>query len=117
MRPSELAALLQSHRFRFTSERDLQDGIAEVLAAASVPFRREAALAGAGTIDFLVASTGIEVKVKGTLAEVTRQLHRYAGAAVIDALLLVTTSARVSRLPITMMGKPLRVVHLLGSVL
>jgi hypothetical protein len=116
----DVAALIARHRFRFVDERELQDGIALVLSRAGLPFRREASLGPKrGTIDFLLdaPALGIEVKIKGTLAEVTRQLHRYAGDPSIDELLLVTSVARLARLPDTMEGKPVRVAHLLASAL
>lgn len=120
MRAAEIAALLERHRFRFGSERELQDGVALAFARASVGHVREASLGGAGTIDFLVdGGVGVELKIGGALAEVTRQLHRYAGHADVRELVLVTSSARLgrhARLPETMQGKPLHVVHLLGSV-
>lgn len=108
-----ITALLERHAFRFTRERELQDGIARVLEQAHIPFHREASLDGAGTIDFLVGGgLGLEVKIAGTLAEVTRQLHRYADHARVDALVLVTSRLSLARLPRALAGKPLSVVHL-----
>ena len=49
MKPSavELCALLRAYRFRFCSEKELQEGVARVLAVAGVEFRREVALTAA----------------------------------------------------------------------
>ena len=123
-----VAAAIARHRFRFDRERDLQDGIALALEGASIGFRREvhlttrealaSGLRAAGCIDFLVdGGVGLEVKIGGTLAAVTRQLHRYAHASGVDSLLLVTAKKALDRLPDALVGKPLRVVHLLGSAL
>ncbi len=121
MRAAEIAALLERHRFRFTSERELQEGVALAFGRASIDFVREASLSGMGTIDFLVeGGVGVELKIGGTLAETTRQLHRYAGHPTVRELLLVTSSARLGRgneLPTSMQGKPLHVARLLRSIL
>ena len=117
-RLAELRDVLAGYRFRFASERDLQDGIARVLDDAGIAHRREAPLGPlgrAGTIDFLVGDVGIEVKIKGALAQVTRQLHRYAEEPAVRELLLVTGSAQLDRLPRALCGKPLDVLHLLAS--
>ena len=114
-RAEEIRAVLAGYRFRFASERDLQDGIARVLDDAGFVHRREAPLGQAGTIDFLVGDVGVEVKIKGALAQVTRQLHRYAEEPSVRELLLVTGSARLDRLPPALCGKPLGVLHLLTS--
>jgi hypothetical protein len=102
---------LRSHRFLFTTERELQAGIALVLEKQGVSFTREAALDD-GTIDFLVGSVGVEVKIKGTLQDVTRQVHRYLQCARVESLLLVTTRAALARLPATISGKSVRALHL-----
>lgn len=106
---------LRSHRFRFVDERELQAGIEQVLRASGVEFVREARLGAAGTIDFLIGALGVEIKVQGALAEVTRQVHRYAQADAIDSLLVVTTRAQLKRLPTSMNGKPVRTLHLVGG--
>lgn len=115
-----VAMAIACRRFRFAHERELQDGVARALGEESIGFRREVRFhdADAGCIDFLCdGGIGLEVKVRGPLAGVTRQLHRYAHAGEVRALLLVTTRMTLDRLPDAMMGKPLRVVHLLGSAL
>ena len=113
-----VARAIASRRFRFAHERELQEGIARALADESIAFTREARLGDAGCIDFLCnEGIGLEVKVGGPLAAVTRQMHRYACRDEVRALLLVTSRRALDRLPETMMGKPVRVVHLLGSAL
>jgi hypothetical protein len=114
-RAEEIRAVLAGYRFRFASERELQDGVARVLEGAGFAHRREAPLGDAGTIDFLVGDVGVEIKIKGALAQVTRQLHRYAEEPSVRELLLVTGSARLDRLPASLCGKPLGVLHLLTS--
>lgn len=108
--------VLRENRFRYSGERDLQAGIAIALAAAGLNAQREAALGDMGTIDFLIdhegARLGVEIKIRGSRPEVTRQVHRYLQHASIEALLLVTTRAELSRLPATISGKRLYTHHL-----
>lgn len=116
----EIVRLLRAQRYRFADERGLQDGIAVVLAGAGRPFVREARLGEAGVVDFLVGAApavGVEVKVQGGLAAVTRQLFGYAGRPEVDALVLVTPRAAHRRLPPTLAGKPVHVCHLLLGAL
>ena len=116
-RAHQIESLLRAHRFRFVVERELQQGIDQVLGAADLPVRREVSLGQAGVIDFLIGDLGLEVKTSGSLAAVTRQLHRYAQHPAIAELLLVTSRMQLARLPATMNGKPIHVVHLLESAL
>jgi hypothetical protein len=113
-----IARAIASRRFRFAHERELQDGIARALSDESIVFTREARLGDAGCIDFLCeGGVGLEVKVGGPLAAVTRQMHRYACCDDVRALLLVTSRRTLDRLPDAMMSKPVRVVHLIESAL
>jgi hypothetical protein len=115
---SAIESALLAHRFRLTRELDLQLGIAEVLSRVGVAFEREVRLGDAGTIDFLAAGgLGIEVKIDGSLADVTRQVHRYAQRPEIVSLMLVTTMMRHRALPASFADKPIRVVHLIGGAL
>lgn len=120
------------------SERYLQDAIDEKLRpqvlTARHPgrrLRREFELSATDRIDFLIqepnpiqppiggpgvrASIGIglEVKVDGPLSALVRQLQRYAQHDAVDALLVVTTRARLHAVPTTLSGKPIAVALLL----
>jgi len=106
---------LRTHRFRFGGERELQAGIDQVLRAAGLNVTREAALGDAGTIDFLIDDLGVEIKVRGTRADVTRQVHRYLQHASIRGVMLVTTRAELARLPPTISGKPVFTHHLVSG--
>lgn len=115
--PQELARLIGSNRYRYQDEAQLHDAIALALEAAGVGAVAEARLSDRDRIDFLAGSTGIEVKVAGSAAEVARQLRRYAEHPVIEALLLVTTRVRHRRMPRQIGGKPVFVVWLSGVAL
>lgn len=102
--------------FSSANEGDLQAGIAEVLRGASIPFEREAVLGDGDRIDFLCGRLGIEVKVDGSISEVTRQLWRYAQHPEISVLMLVTVRAKHIGLPREINGKPIRIVVLLRGL-
>lgn len=115
---NDIVRLLGAHRFRFGTEAVLQDGIAEVLAAAGIQHEREVALTARDRIDFLVqGGIGLEVKIDGSALDLARQMLRYAAHERIAALLVVTTRARHTETPRELGGKPVRVIHLTGSCL
>lgn len=111
---SAVVRLLSSHRFQWSSEAELQAGIALVLDEAGIPHEREAVLAGAGRIDFLLPDgIGLEVKVEGAPAGVARQVLAYARHPGITALIVVTARAgTVALLPSSSNGKSIHVVSL-----
>jgi hypothetical protein len=112
----DLASFLAGWRFRFDGEKALQAAIAGALDAAGVPFEREVRLGRAGTIDFLVAGgIGLEVKVGGSVADLTRQLFRYAGEDRVREVVLATTRRAHAFPDATMQGKPARCVVLAGA--
>ena len=113
----ELARFLESFRYTAGSEAHLQDGIAESMSLAGLRFEREVELARGDRIDFLAGDLGVEVKVKGGLSEVTRQLHRYAQSPRIAQLLLVTNALKLARVPKSLHDKPVHVAALFGGIL
>lgn len=113
----QLSALLGSFRFRFVTEKDLQDGIEAVLAKAQVSYRREQSLNVSDRPDFMVAGIAIEVKTKGSLADLLRQASRYAGSNEVSSILVVGSPHWLTRVPAELAGKPVRAVRLIGSLL
>lgn len=113
-----LVKALKSHRYSYQNEKELQEGVEQVLKGLGVPFEREKQLPGdAGIIDFLVGgwaggSVGIEIKTQGSPSEVARQLIRYCGCDLIRELILLTGRSRLGQLPKEMLGKKLTVVTL-----
>lgn len=112
----EIAELLRAHRFNFGHEIDLQEGISIALHDAGILFEREVNI-GKGIIDFMVGDVGIEVKVGGSLAAVTRQLFRYAESDRIGSLVLVSSRTFHNSMPYQMNGKQLRCVGMIASAL
>lgn len=101
-------------RFIGTSEAELQDAIGAALASADLDAAPEVVIAPGARIDFLVEDVGIEAKVDGGLSPLTRQLHRYAQSPKVSALVVVTTRMQHARLPATLNGKDISVVHVGG---
>lgn len=107
-----IAAHISRHRFVYRDERQLQDGLAELLEADHV-VEREVRLNARDRLDLLVDGTlCIETKIAGTPSSVLRQVERYAQHPSVEAILLVTSRVRHS-IPRTVNGKPV-VVAMLG---
>ena len=106
----KVISTIQSHRFRYSEEEDLQEGIAAVLTAAGLDVQREVHLDERDRIDLLVGSIGIEVKVAGSAEDAFRQLARYARHPEIEHLVLVTS--QYQRLVKEVAGKPLTTISL-----
>lgn len=116
---TQVVEQIRAHRYRWTDEAQLQEGVTEALLAAGLPVVREVRLSARDRIDAVVDRIGVEMKVSapGRTTPVDRvlaQLVRYAASGQFDALVLVTTSPRHAILPDTVAGLPLHVVVLGG---
>lgn len=114
MTGDDIAAALGAFTLLDTDEYALQDAIDLALRRVAVTPIREVRLTAADRIDLLVGTVGIEVKVAGSIAAVTRQLRRYATSGLITELVLVTT--RVAHTAIEDVGCPLHVVPLMRGI-
>lgn len=87
-------------------ERLLQDLVGEALAAAGIPFEREARIAPRCRVDFLCeGGVAIEVKRgKPRAAALLPQLRRYAACERVEAIVLAVE--RTARVPDAVGGKP-----------
>lgn len=83
--------ILLSYRFNFSTEEELQNAVEAVLRENNIDFVREHKLSDQDRIDFLLGSTGLEIKIGFSYADVVRQLHRYAQSKEIDELILLTS--------------------------
>lgn len=108
---------LQQFRFQITSEAELQEAVAAALTADGFRFEREVVLGLGDRIDFVVdvdgCQVGIECKVKGSPAEILRQVHRYVYHEQLAGLILVTTRVRHA-IPPTMNDKPVEILRVRG---
>jgi len=87
----EIAKAVQSYRFTFSRETELQEGVAAALRTLGCPMVREVWLSGADRIDFLIEGVGVEVKTTGSVSVVLAQVQRYAAHHQVGGLVLVTT--------------------------
>lgn len=112
-------ARIASYRYLTGTELDLQRQLAEAMTREGITFEAEYQLGAVGRIDFYLPTwrAGMEVKVEGSPSSVLRQLHRYAGVAEFDRLVLVTRRARLGGLVGPIGSKPLHVVALIEGAL
>lgn len=88
-----LANTLSKYGYRFKDEKQLHDGIADVLSRAGIAYKREH-VAGRDRFDFLCnTGTVIEAKIKGSMSEALRQAERYCQNEEVESVLIVTTRA------------------------
>ncbi len=105
---------LTGHAIRTTDEGELGSAVAQLLTEAGVPFEREFRLSPRDRIDFMVGSVGVELKVDGSIAELIRQLDRYAKHDVVSGLVLVSTRRKHLYLPTELQGKRVTAICLGG---
>lgn len=117
MKPEEIVTLLNQHRFRGRDEEDYQEAIESILCQLDIPYLREEDLSPRDRIDFLLGSTGVEVKTKGSPNAITRQLARYARSERIENLVLVSSQIRLLQVPDTILNVPITTVALRGGML
>lgn len=77
-----------------------------------VGYRREVSLGRGCRVDFMIGSLAVELKVGGSLADLTRQLSRYAEKDDVSGILVVTTRQAHRYLPETLNKKPIAVLCL-----
>lgn len=77
MRATDVTDLLARYRIAGLTEAVVQDQIERALRQEGIEYEREVELAPRDRIDFMVGPVGIEVKIKGTRAQIIRQLARY----------------------------------------
>ena len=74
--------------------------------------KREHRLTPKDRLDFLLDGIGIEVKVKGGLSELTRQLFRYAEHPDVKGILVASTRSQHAALPELIREKPVAFLNL-----
>ncbi|MHB8370642.1 MAG: hypothetical protein ACYDBP_13320 [Leptospirales bacterium] len=114
----DLISSIQRVRFRYVTERDLQNGIETLFGKFDIPYFREYSMGSADRPDFLVdGGIALEVKIKGSLPELLRQISRYGLHREIREILVVGTPRWIPRVPAEIEGKPVYGLRLVGSLL
>lgn len=91
MRLSSLAKLLGGFRYRYGSEVQLHERMADLLAGAGYEFVREYRLDEKNRADFWLDGIVIEVKVDGSDGDALRQVDRYINLPQVQGVLLAGT--------------------------
>lgn len=112
-----LAELLSSYRYKYITETDLQNGIEEVLIKSGIAYKRELSLSTRDRPDFLIDEIAVEVKIKGTLSQLLRQITRYVSHKEVSTVLVVGTPAWLNQIPSHIDGKAIYSSRFLGSML
>lgn len=120
----ELERIIRSGRYRYTTEDELQQGLAAVLQHGLPPgtsVQREVRLSARDRLDLLIERHGhrvaIEVKIDGNAGALGRQLTRYAEHPDLDALIVVTSRVRHLHVAELDLPIPVRVITLVGRAL
>lgn len=108
-------AAIRRHRFAYSNEAVLQEGLAQALEQAGLEVLREVRLDARSRVDLLVGGVAVEVKVAGSTAALLRQIRRYAAHDRVEGVLVVSGRVRHLRLPTAVCGKPVRVVTLAAA--
>jgi hypothetical protein len=95
MTANAVSDLLARYRIMGVAEAVVQDQIERALRQEGVAYEREVELAPGDRIDFMVGPVGVEVKTKGTRAQIIRQLARYVRNDRVEGIVLAATSRRV----------------------
>lgn len=116
----DIARHLQRHTYQWTTERQLQDGIAAVLAA-RYDVRAEHALSQQDRPDFWVSlgpyRVAVEVKIRGARTPILQQLGRYAAHDTVDAVLFASgRRALLVGIPTEIHHTPIVVTHTKGPL-
>lgn len=101
-------AAIRAHSFSFATEDDLQRGLYDVL----LPLggRREVRAGASSRFDLMVGSVVVEAKVGGSANALLRQVHRYAGLATVDGIVVVVARPHLALRCGSISGKPVRTV-------
>lgn len=114
-----LAEIVTRYRYGGMHEAELQEQLAEVLRMNAVVAEREVELGDRNRIDLQSGTTGIEVKVEGTLPQALRQVARYLQCAQLEGVLLISTRPWAAEYPgevHALFGKHVRVVRVHRSI-
>jgi hypothetical protein len=113
---TKASAAIGAFGYSFSTEEELQAGLAKALDTSGISFRREVILSKRDRIDFMLdGGVGIEVKIDGSISALTRQLFRYADLPEINGLLVVVSANRLANLPTEINGKPVHRIRIMRA--
>lgn len=107
--------VIHSIKINFSNEAECHRGIKEAFDAAGIAYQHEVKIPE-GRLDFLIDGVGVEVKLDGSLSDLTRQLYKYSLSSKLTGLAVITNKNRLTYLPLEMSEKPLEVIFLSGNV-
>lgn len=120
LRMRTVMGLLTGYAYRYASEAQLHDRLAQVLDEAGTTYERERVLDPKNRADFWLDGLVIEVKVDGTLTEALQQVGRYIELPDVAGVLLASTKAW-ARQPLTKRpkwhGKPFAMAYIARQAL
>lgn len=111
---------LPQFAYAFADEKQFHDGIARVLDANGIPYKREVVAGPKDRFDFLCdGNVVIEAKIKGSASEALRQVDRYCERDDVNAVIIVVCK-EWGRRPrwcedIVLHGKPVRIAAVGGQ--
>lgn len=88
-------------------ESDLQARVRLELERSGIEHEEQVVLGPGERIDFMCGPVGLELKTKGGVAPLIRQLHRYAESERVAALVVISTRRQLTVLPPELLGKPI----------
>ena len=106
----QIIEILSRCAFDQSSEKRMQDGVAEILKANDIDFIKEHQFSRKDRMDFFIPKLGIgiECKIKGGEVALIGQVLRYAQHEEVKEIMVVTTKHH--NLPLTANFKPVHVI-------
>jgi hypothetical protein len=88
----------------WATELEMQDELEKALIDLGIEYEREASLDARDRVDFMIGPVAVELKIKGALMDIYRQIERYAAHDRVKAVVLITP--KNMDLPEAICGKP-----------
>lgn len=115
LRLQVIKGLLSAYAYRYSSEVQLHERLAQVLTDNGVAFERERVLDAKNRADFWLDGLVIEVKVDGALSDALSQVGRYIALPEVAGVLLASTKpwgAQPLKERPKWHGKPFAMLHI-----
>ena len=114
---NNLINYIENMRVLARDEFALQFALENLFNSLNLKFEREKKIAPGVRPDFmLTGGIAVEVKIKDSLSNLTRQIYKYLGEQKITAILKVSNKTRLMRLPKKIRGKSVYVALVSGGL-